>query len=325
MTDPNVERKLVEIIRIISESEKPMGARLIADEMHNRGYAIGERAVRYHLRILDERGFTEKHGYIGRTITERGKKELSDALISDRLGFIITKIEELIYRTDYDLDTGEGNVIVNMSYIDKDDFDNATDIIRYAIGHGASISPKVGILEEGSSDHDIYVPEGKIAIATVCSITVDGLLLKNGIPTTPAFGGLMQMENNRPEGFVDLISYSGTSIDPIKIFMRRKATSILQAMDTGCGKMLANMREIPASAAENAALLLQRASEKDISGHICIGEPGMDVFYAPVQRGKVGILVMAGINAVAAVEEAGIRIETHPVSSVMEYRKMELL
>ncbi|WP_406655545.1 DUF128 domain-containing protein [Methanolobus sp. ZRKC2] len=325
MTDPNVERKLIEIIRIISESDKPVGARLIADEMHNRGYAIGERAVRYHLRILDERGFTQKHGYIGRTITERGKKELSDALISDRLGFIITKIEELIYRADYDLDTGKGNVIVNISYIDKDDFDNATDVIRYAMANGASISPKVGIFEEESSEYDIYVPEGKVAIATVCSITFDSLLLKNGIPTIPAYGGLMQMEKHEPEGFVDLISYSGTSIDPIKIFLRRKSTSILQAIDTGSGKMLANMREIPASASEKAGTLIERAKKDDISGSICIGESGTEVFYAPVERGKVGIPVIVGINSVAAVEEAGIQIETHPVSTVMEYRKMKLL
>lgn len=325
MTDPNVERKLVEIMRIISESDKPVGARLIADEMHNRGYAIGERAVRYHLRILDERGFTKKHGYIGRTITERGKKELSDALISDRLGFIITKIEELIYRADYDLDTGKGNVIVNISYIDKDDFDNAADVIRYAMAHGASISSRVGILEEESDDYDIYVPEGKIALATVCSITFDGLLLKNGIPTLPAYGGLMQMENHKPEGFVDLISYSGTSIDPIKIFLRRKSTSILQAIDTGTGRMLANIREIPESAAMRAEILMERAKKEDICGHICIGDPGKEVLYAPVQRGKVGIPVMVGINAVAAVEEAGIKIETHPVSTVMEYRKMKVL
>lgn len=324
MTDPNVERKLVEIMRIISESDKPLGARLIADELHNRGYAIGERAVRYHLRILDERGFTKKHGYIGRTITERGKKELNDALISDRFGFVITKIEELIYKADYDLNSGKGNVIVNITTIDKDDYDNATDIIKYAMEHGATISPRVGIIEEGS-DMDIYVPDDKVAIATVCSITFDGLLLNNGVPVVPVYGGLMQMENYKPAGFVDLISYSGTSIDPIKIFLRRKATSILEAIDTGNGKMLANVRQIPSSAAQKAEEIMNAAGRHDISGHIMIGETGEDVLYAPIERGKVGIPVMVGINSVAAVEEAGIKVETHPVSAVMQYSKMKPL
>jgi Uncharacterized protein conserved in archaea len=324
MTDPNVERKLVEIMRIISESDKPVGARLIADELHNRGYAIGERAVRYHLRILDERGFTKKHGYIGRTITERGKKELNDALISDRFGFVITKIEELMYRANYDLESGKGNVIVNITNIDKNDYDNATDIIRYAMEHGATISPRVGIIEE-DTDIDIYVPEGKVAVATVCSITFDGLLLNNGVPVVPVYGGLMQMEDYNPTGFLDLISYSGTSIDPIKIFLRRKATSILEAIETGNGRMLANVRQIPASAAQRAAEIMEMAQKDDISGHITIGDPGEDVLYAPIERGKIGIPVMVGINSVAAVEEAGINVDTHPVSAVMEYSKMKKL
>jgi hypothetical protein len=324
MTDPNVERKLVEIMRIISESDKPVGARLIADELHNRGYAIGERAVRYHLRILDERGFTKKHGYIGRTITERGKKELNDALISDRFGFVITKIEELMYKADYDLESGKGNVIINITNIDKDDYDNATEIIRYTMDHGATISPRVGIIEE-DTDLDIYVPEGKVAIATVCSITFDGLLLNNGIPVVPIYGGLMEMKDYKPAGFLDLISYSGTSIDPIKIFLRRKATSILEAIETGNGNMLANIRQIPSSAAQKAAEILELAKKDDISGHITIGEPDEDVLYAPIERGKVGIPVMVGINSVAAVEEAGIKVDTHPVSTVMKYSKMKKL
>lgn len=324
MTDPNVERKLVEIMRIISESDKPLGARLIADELHNRGYAIGERAVRYHLRILDERGFTKKHGYIGRTITERGKKELNDALISDRFGFVITKIEELIYKADYNIDTGKGNVIVNVTNIDKDDYDNATEIIRYAMDHGATISPRVGIIEE-DADLDIYVPDGKIAVATVCSITFDGLLLNNGIPVVPVYGGLMEIKDHSPAGFLDMISYNGTSIDPIKIFLRRRSTSILEAIETGNGKMLANVRQIPFSAAKRAEEILELAGKHDISGHIAIGEPGEDVLFAPIERGKVGIPVMVGINSVAAVEEAGIPVETHPVSAVMEYSKMKNL
>ncbi len=324
MTDPNVERKLVEIIRIISESEKPLGARLIADELHNRGYNIGERAVRYHLRILDERGFTKKHGYIGRTITERGEKELSDALISDRFGFVITRIEELIYKTDYDLRTGKGNVIVNVTNIDKDDYDNAVDIIEYAMDHDTTISKKIGIIEE-DTDFDIYVPDGKVAIATVCSITFDGLLLKNGVPVVPCYGGLMEIQDYKPAGFLDLISYSGTSIDPIKIFLRRKATSILEAIDTGNGKMLSNLRQIPASASLKASEVLDMAKEHGITSYSTIGQPGEDVLYAPVERGKVGINVLVGINSVAAVEEAGIPADTHPVSTMMDYNKMKEL
>jgi hypothetical protein len=324
MTEPQIERKLIEIMRVISESEKPIGARNIADELNNRGYGIGERAVRYHLRILDERGFTKKYGYAGRKITELGRKELGDALIGDRLGFVITRIEELIYQTNYDIRSKEGDVIINLSYLDKDDFDDTVEIMKYAAESGVVISPRVRIFEE-DSDSDIYVPPGKIGIATVCSITFDGLLLKNGIPVKTSYGGLLQIENQENIRFLDLISYNGTSIDPIKIFLNRHATSVLDVMDNGTGRVLANMRQIPASAIEKAEEVLKLALESDISGSIMIGEPGEEVFGAPVDIGRSGIPVIVGINAIAAVEEAGIEVVTHPVSKVLEYKTMSTL
>lgn len=324
MTEPQIERKLIEIMRVISESDKPIGARNIADELNNRGYGIGERAVRYHLRILDERGFTKKYGYAGRTITELGRKELDDALIGDRLGFVITRIEELIYKTNYDLKSKEGDVIINMSYIDKNDFDDTVAIMKYAAESGVVISPRVRIFEE-DSDSDIYVPSGKIGIATVCSITFDGLLLKNGIPVKTSYGGILQIENQENVRFLDLISYNGTSIDPIKIFLNRHSTSVLDVMEKGTGRVLANMRQIPASAGEKANEVLKLAEESNISGAITIGESGEELFGAPVDIGRSGIPVIVGINAIAAVEEAGIEVVTHPVSAVLEYNTMSAL
>ncbi|HJH31180.1 MAG TPA: DUF128 domain-containing protein [Methanosarcinaceae archaeon] len=321
MTAPQIERKLIEIMRVVSESDKPIGARIIADELNDRGYGIGERAVRYHLRILDKRGFTIKHGYAGRTVTKLGKRELKEALIGDRLGFVITRIEDLIYRTDYDLRSKSGNVIVNISNIDKNDFDDVMDIMRYASQGGAIISPRIRIIDERDNS-DIYVPEGKIAIATVCSITFDGLLLKNGIPVEPSYGGILELDNHEPVRFIDVISYSGTSIDPIKIFMNRHSTSVLDVLETGTGKMLANMRQIPAAAAGKARDVLELAKMSDLSGAITVGMSGESLFGAPASAGKSGIPVFVGVNAIAAVEETGIEVNTYPVSTVMEYSKM---
>ena len=320
MTDPQIERKLIEIMRVVSESDKPIGARNIADELNDRGYGIGERAVRYHLRILDERGLTKKHGYAGRTVTELGQIELKEALIGDRLGFVITRIEDLIYKSDYNLKSKTGNVIVNMSNIDKDDFDDVAHIMRYAAQGGAAISPRVKIFDEDSTD--VYVTEGKLAIATVCSMTFDGILLKNGIPVEPAYGGILELKDHKPTRFHDLISYSGTSIDPIKIFMSRNSTSVLDVLETGSGKMLANMRKIPAIAAEKAHEILELAKKSDINGAVTIGKNGESLFGAPVEAGKSGLPVFVGVNSIAAVEETGIEVTTYPVSTVLEYSTM---
>ena len=55
--------------------------KIISEELNKRGYSLGERAVRYHMHILDEKGFTEKMGYKGRKITDKGIEELKKGLI----------------------------------------------------------------------------------------------------------------------------------------------------------------------------------------------------------------------------------------------------
>ncbi len=324
MMDPQIERKLIEIMRVIHESDKPIGARAIADELNNRGYDIGERAVRYHLRILDERGFTHKHGYAGRTLTDLGENEMNDALIGDRFGFVISRIEEMAFKTTYNPETDKGDVVVNISYFDKDDFETVVDLISYTAHSGYMISPRVKIFEE-DSEPEIPLPPGKIGIATVCSVTFDGLLLKAGIPVEPAYGGILQIENRKPERFLDLISYSGTSIDPIKIFMNRAHTSVLEVLEKGEGKILANMRQINASAYDMTGEVLKRVSKVGLAGCITTGEIDEFLLGAPVDIGKFGVAVVGGINGVCALEETGIKIETNPLSTMLEYRTMSEL
>lgn len=318
--DPQIERKLIEIMRVIHENDKPIGARAIADELNTRGYDIGERAVRYHLRILDERGFTRKHGYAGRTLTELGESEMNDALIGDRFGFVISRIEEMAFRTTYNPETGDGVVPVNISYFDKDDLETVIDVVSYTAHSGYMISPRVKIIEE--DEEFIFLPPGKIGIATVCSVTFDGLLLKAGIPVEPSYGGILQISNRKPVRFLDLISYNGTSIDPIKIFMNRKTTSVLEVLEKGEGKILANVRQINSSAYDRVTEIIKQAEKAGLGSCFPPGEIDESLFGAPVETGKFGIAIVGGINGICALEETGIKIETNPVSTVLEYRTM---
>ncbi|MHB8101144.1 MAG: DUF128 domain-containing protein [Methanosarcina sp.] len=320
MMDPQIERKLIEIMRVIHENDKPIGARAIADELNTRGYDIGERAVRYHLRILDERGFTRKHGYAGRTLTELGESEMNDALIGDRFGFVISRIEEMAFRTTYNPETGDGVVPVNISYFDKDDLETVIDVVSYTAHSGYMISPRVKIIEE--DEEFIFLPPGKIGIATVCSVTFDGLLLKAGIPVEPSYGGILQIANRKPVRFLDLISYNGTSIDPIEIFMNRKTTSVLEVLEKGEGKILANVRQINSSAYDRVTEIIKQAEKAGLGSCFPPGEIDEPLFGAPIETGKFGIAIVGGINGICALEETGIKIETNPVSTVLEYRTM---
>ncbi len=323
--DSQVQRKLIEILRILYENKDPIGARLIADRMNERGYPIGERGVRYHLRILDERGLTRRQGYDGRVITELGVNELKDALVGDRVGFIITRIEKLIYDTTFNLKTGEGKVIINLSIIDKNDFDRTMEVLKHVVYNGYSISPYIKLIDEGTVTSDIEIPEGKTGIATMCSITIDGILLKNGIPVNPKYGGLLEVKDRKPTHFDELIVYNGTTIDPMRIFMSKKMTRVLPAVDTGSGVLLANLREIPATSLSEAEKVLESAMDARIVGIAEIGKQGKSVLNAPVDTGKVGVVVYAGTNAMAAVEESGIKVETHPISTVIDFKELKKL
>lgn len=323
--DLAVQRKLIAILRVLHGSRTPIGARLIADRMNLQGYAIGERAVRYHLRILDERGLTKCLGYDGRVITERGIDELNNALVGDRVGFIITKIERLMLDTTFDLKTKQGNVIINISIIDKNDFDKTMETLKHVIHNGSPFSPYIKLIEEGTITSDIEIPEGKIGIATMCSITIDGILLNNGILVNPKYGGILKVENKKPVCFEDIIAYSGTTIDPMRIFLSRKMTQVLDNINTGSGKLLANLREIPGSTLSKAKEVLSSVLKARIGGIAGIGRPGESVLNAAVDAGKIGIAVYAGTNIMAAVSEIGIKVATYPISATIDFKELKKL
>ena len=95
-----VERKELAIMKILSDSQEPLGARVIAHHLKEYGLELGERAVRYHLKLMDERGLTKLLGQRdGRVLTEKGSEEIQSALVQDKVGFAISKIETLSFRT----------------------------------------------------------------------------------------------------------------------------------------------------------------------------------------------------------------------------------
>jgi repressor of nif and glnA expression len=70
----NAESKLISILKVLSESSAPLGSIAIARRLEVEGVFLSERAVRYHLRIADERGYTQPLGRDGRMITPAGRQ-----------------------------------------------------------------------------------------------------------------------------------------------------------------------------------------------------------------------------------------------------------
>ena len=320
-----VERKVITILKILSESPEPLGARVIAQRLHDYGVDLGERAVRYHLKIMDERGLTRLIGRDGRLVTESGIEELKSALVSDKVGFVISKIELLAIQTTFDWEKRRGQVPVNISFFPKEQFTKALKAMRDAFEAGICVSDLVAVANEGERLAGVTVPEGKIGFATVCSIIINGALLKAGIPMDSKFGGLLQIRNNKPFRFVELIEYAGSSLDPSEIFVTSRMTSVGEVARGGEGKVLANFREIPALCRPVAEEVISGLREAGLGGLLVMGDTSQSVGEVPVELNKIGIIILGGLNPVAAAVEAGIEVENHAMSALVEYQDLTRL
>jgi repressor of nif and glnA expression len=316
------QRRFIEILRVIEEADSPIGARAISDSLSNRGYDLGERAVRYNLKILDELGFTKKLGYSGRALTTLGKRELNDALVDDRIGFVNTLIEEYMYRTTFDPGSCQGEVIVNASLVNKAELEKVLAVLARAFEAGLTISNRVLIADEGDEISTFEIPADYIGMATVCSITLDGMLMKRGIPVNTSFAGMVRINSGLPE-FTDLIAYAGSSLDPIRVFIARRRTRVVDVIAGRAGEVLANVREVPPTAASLAMNLLEQTRAAGFGGMIEFGRPGEPVLGCPVAAGKIGVAMCAGVNGAVAAEELGYGIKSIPISGLVDYNKMQ--
>ena len=326
--DTDVERKLNAILKILAETNGPVGARVISRTLGEDGIHLTERAVRFHLQLMDERGLTHiagKKGRAGRTITDKGREELANALVSDKVGMMDSRIDELSYLTTFDLETKSGDVILNVSLIRKEDFQKTLDTVREVSAAGICVSSSVLIAQEGEELDHLIVPEGMAALGTVCAVTLNGILLHHRIPVKSRFGGIVQMANAAPLRFTEIIEYSGSSLDPAEIFIKGKMTSVLDAARSGAGKVLAGFREISAACMPEALNLLNELSEIGFSGTVVIGEPNQPVLQIPVNSGYAGLVILAGLNPLAAVEEIGIDTQNMSLCMMMDFQKLTSL
>jgi repressor of nif and glnA expression len=315
----DVERKVLSILKVLSDSPEPLGARVIAQRLRDYGIELGERAVRYHLQLTDERGLTKRAGRDGRLLTEQGMEEVRSALVKYKVGFAISRIELLAFRTDFDFEKRRGLIPANVSFFSKEKFKEALQAMRPAFEAGLCVSDLVAVASEGEKLGDFVVPRGMTGLATVCSIVINGSMLKAGVPMDSRFGGILQIRNRKPFRFVELIQYAGSSLDPSEVFIRARMTSVGEAAKGGEGKILANFREIPALCRGIAEKVVAELKEAGLGGLLVMGNTSEPVCEIPVELNRIGMILLGGMNPVAAAEEAGVEAENHGMSTIMEY------
>jgi repressor of nif and glnA expression len=310
------ERKYIEILRILKEQREPVGAKRLAELMAERGFILSDRAVQYHLSYLDTTGFTEKIGNQGRILTPVGLQETDNALVDDRIGFVISKLERLAYRSTFDPATGTGDVAYNLSVVSEENLDRVRIAFDQVVKAGCGFFSSYRIV-----DHDPRIPSGSVGIITICSISMDGVFQRNGVPVKMAYGGRLEIINSTPKRFVDLIGYRGTTIDPLELFISSGLTSINSYCQTRSGIVLANVREVPSTAQKQVKETIKLMNQ---CGFIFPVSMGNQVFNLPPNQYRISIVAFSGLNFIGNTAELGFDIKTEigagniPFAKVME-------
>ena len=316
------ERQIISILKILSESSEPLGSRTIARKLEHDGIFLSERGVRYHLMTADLRGYTRCLGRDGRMNTPEGRQEVKEALAAHQLGFVREKLEMLAYQTTFDPEKRTGQLSINTSLIKKDKFKRAVSVMKDAFRAGMCVSDLVAVASEGEKLGSVVIPNGLIGLATVCSVVINGVFLRAGVPSEYRFGGVLQIRSNEPRRFVGIVEYAGTSIDPSEQFIRARMTSVSEAVKTGNGKILGVFRTLPAPTREVVEKKIASLKEAGIGGIYALGKTSEPLCQIPVALNRIGIVQLSGLNPIAAACEAGIDIENIAESGLIDFEKL---
>jgi len=156
-------------------------------------------------------------------------------------------------------------------------------------------------------DSDPRVPRGSAGIVSICSITMDGVFRREGIPVRMAYGGRLAIQHEEATHFVDLIGYRGTTIDPLQLFISSGLTSLSSLVASGSGTALANVREIPALAENRVRETVARMKKAGFVFPIALGT---SVFNLVLDPYRLALVAYSGMNFVANAYEKKIPIQT---------------
>lgn len=307
------------ILSILDRYQGPARSSQIVSHLSSQGMRISGRTARFYLKKLDEHGFTANCSRRGRMITDKGRDELRQGYVYDRVGFIIDKINRLSVLTDFHPDTGRGKVILNVSYVPEDNVEQALEVLDTVFNSPYALNDRIAFARSGERIGDVAIPAGMTGIGTLCSITINGIFLRSGIPIRPRVGGIVEIANRKPIRFRSFISYEHSSVAPLEIFIRSRMTGVLDTLESGCGSILASFREIPGESLFAARRLTQKLLRFGFRNTTLHGYAFQPLLGIPVTEGMVGLVELGGLNPSAALAEAGLSTGTRAMATMHEY------
>lgn len=317
-----IEKIRSAILEVLRYNAKPLSSSNITEELVALGHEISSRTVRLYLKKMDHEGLTENVGKRKRVITDLGLDELESSRTFERVGFLSAKIDHMTYGMSFDLLNKSGTVVVNITFVEPKELDKRVDMICEVYENGYAMGDLLTLLAPGERSLNTTVPAGMVGVCTVCSISLNGVLLKYGIPTTSRFGGLLDIYDRTPTRFAEIITYDGTSIDPLEVFIRSGMTNYIGAIRKGRGRIGVSFREFPADSRDLVEDISHKLKLIGLGGFMAIGRAGRPLLDIPVSEGRVGAIIIGGLNPMSILEETGLRVNSRAMSGLLEFNKL---
>mgnify|MGYP000610353884 CR=1 FL=1 len=312
-------RRRLAILSALKAQAQAVNSASLAEVLTAGGLPTSERTVRLYVREMSAEGLTATHGRRGATITEKGRAELGALRLLERVGMLSARIDQMSCRMTFDLATRSGTVIVNVTLAPRERLARWLGEIEAVFAAGYAVGELVALAPPGSRVGDLSIPAERVGFCTVCSVTLNGVLLKHGVPVRSRFGGLLDVRRGQPLRFAEMIEYEGTSIDPLALFIRAGMTDYLGAVRTGNGRIGAGFRELPAAGRDTAARVAERLEAIGMRTMLRLGLPGQSLLEIPVCDGQCGMIAVGGLNPAAVLEERGCRVESVALGGLLDY------
>lgn len=296
----------LEILRLIAESDRAIGAETLTGRLAFRGINLTVDAVRYHLRVLDEQGFTSRVSNQGRVLTNSGWGELERSLVNTRMRYGLARHESLAQQITFDPATSNGQVASTAVIFPAEQLTIVLKRAAKACNSGLCVSNRGMLVREGERLGSVVVQEGQVGLVTVSTSTIDGFLLSRGLLFRPIFGGIVEVAAWRPYRFTDLVDFGRGSRDPVELLIRPGSTRINSIIERGYGLLLADVREMVGVARDRVIGLLSEIQGCGLGGVLMVGHVGQPILGVPVQQYTFGIAMVAGVNPVMASYEVGM-------------------
>jgi hypothetical protein len=321
----DMNRIMFAILSFLDRHPGPARSEPIASHLASQGMEISGRTARHYLKRLDGQGFTSNCSKRGRMITEKGRSELRQGFVFNRVGFIIDRINRLSVMTDFNPDMGRGKVILNVSYVPEDTLEQSLEVLDAVFSSPYALSDRIVLARGGGHIGEMGIPDGMVGIGTVCSITINGVFLRSGIPVRPRVGGIVEIVNRKPVRFKSFISYEHSSVAPLEIFIKGRMTGVLETLESGNGSILGSFREIPGESLFASRRLSQKLAMRGFRNTTLHGYAFQPLLGISVTEGMVGLVELGGLNPCAALAEAGLGVNTRAMATMFEYTDLRPL